>query len=155
MNNNETENEIIFHDEEMPKEQVKGPNNKLGICSLVLAILTIMSIFISVMAPLYFPLFLATLITSIVALVQIKKKNQSGKKYAIIGLVIAILSVALRIVVSIVMMSTISEEEINNLESCFNATDCVDNKDGTSTCLDIDEKEIKCTTQMLDKSQYK
>ena len=46
------------------------------------------------------------------------------------------------------------EQEYNDTIYCPFATDCKDNGDGTSTCLYVDETEVKCTTEMLDKDQF-
>ena len=92
---------------------------------------------------------------SIVALVQIKKKNQSGKIYAVLGLVGTILSFVIMIVVGVVQIANMSEEELNDVLYCPHATDCVDNGDGTSSCTSSNDSIIKCTTKLLKEDQFK
>lgn len=162
MNNHETENEIVFHDE-APQQNInqeKGPINKIGIVSFALAILSIIVIFMPAAAetwatPLYYISILGGLVMSIVALVQIKKKNQSGKIYAVLGLVGTILSFVIMIVVGVVQIANTPEEELNDVLYCPLATDCVDNGDGTSSCTSFDDSTIKCTTKLLKKDQFK
>lgn len=161
MNNHETENNIVFHDEVQQQNinHEKGPNNKIGIASFVLAILSIIVLFIPSdaiwLGVLYDIVTLVALVMSIVALVQIKKKNQSGKLYAILGLVGTILSFIIMIVVGIIEFSNMPEEEFNDIMYCPYAIDCVDNKDGTSSCVYIDDTTVKCTTDLLKEEQFK
>ena len=159
MNNHETENEIVFHDE-APQQNInqeKGPINKIGIVSFALAILSIIVIFIPATwtNTLYYISILGVLVMSIVALVQIKKKNQSGKIYAVLGLVGTILSFVIMIVIGVVQIANMSEEELNDVLYCPHATDCVDNGDGTSSCTSSNDSIIKCTTKLLKEDQFK
>lgn len=161
MNSHEKENEILFHDEtpEQNLKQEKGPKNKIGIASFILAIISILMIFIPSdaewLVSLYYIILLVGLVMSIVALTQIKKKNQSGKGYAIFGLIGVILSFVIMIVVGVIQISNMSEEEMNDLIYCPYSTDCVDNGDGTSTCIYVDDSSVKCKTELLKEEQFK
>ena len=160
MNNHETENNIVFHDETPQQNfnQEKGAKNKIGIASFVLAILSIIMLLIpseaTWLGAVYFIVVLAGLVMSIVALVQIKKKNQSGKVYAVLGLVGTILSFVIMFVVGVVQVANMSEEEFNDMIYCPYATDCVDNDDGTSSCVYVDDSTVKCTTDLLKEDQF-
>ena len=156
-----TEEEIIFHDD-TPVENTKpvsGEKNKLAIASLVCAILSIIILFIPSDAMwiggLYYLLILVGFVLSIVALVQIKKKNQSGKIYAVLGLLGVILSFVLILVLGFIEIANMPEDELNDMLYCPNVTECVDNKDGTSKCVYIDGREFNCTTELLSDDQFK
>ncbi len=160
MNNHETENDIVFHDEASQQNfnQEKGPKNKIGIASFVLVILSIIILFIPSeaiwLSILYDIVVLVGLVLSIVALVQIKKKNQSGKVYAVLGLVGVILSFVIMIVVGVAQIANMPEEEFNDMMYCPYVTDCVDNGDGISSCVYVDDSTVKCSTKLLKENQF-
>lgn len=157
----EVNEEIVFHDDtpEVNASQPKGEKNKLAIASFVLAIISIVVAFIpsdaAWLGGIYYLAIFAGLILSIVALVQIKKKNQSGKIFAILGLVGVILSFVLIFVIGIIQLTNMPEQDKNNLIYCPYVTECVDNGDKTSTCLYVDDSEVVCSNDFLTEDQYK
>ena len=47
------------------------------------------------------------------------------------------------------------KEGFNEEFYCPSASECVDNGDGTSTCIKEDGEEIKCHNELLNSGQYK
>ncbi len=152
------ENNIVFHDETPQESLVKGEKNKLGIISFGLVILSIILQFtnntvVTIIGDLS---LLLAFILSIVALSQIKKKEQEGKVFAILGLVGSIIVFLVSIIIVIVAMGNMNEQDKNDLLFCPNSSDCVDNGDGSSSCVYMgDGKTVTCTTKTLKKNQFK
>lgn len=161
MDNHETENEIVFHDETPNQNfnQEKGPKNKLGITAFVIAILSSIISFIPSEATwlgvALILLIIASLIMGIVALSQIKKKNQSGKVFPILAIIVVILIFVISIIAAVIEIKNMPEEEFNDLMYCPYAIDCVDNGDGTSSCIYVDDSQVKCSTDLLKEDQFK
>lgn len=152
---------LVFSDDVENVEKVveSGETNKLAIAALVCSVLSGILGFIPTDAAfvglLYFVLLIATIVLSIMSFSQIKKKNQKGKIFAILALVGLFLAFVLSFVIGIIQIGNMSEEERNDLIYCPYVGDCVDNKDGTSTCVYVDDSEVKCTTELLKEDQFK
>lgn len=149
-------NEIVFHDETPQTSMPKGGKNKLGIISLILAVISLILGFSdsTILGLLYFVCLITAFVLSIVALSQIKKKNQDGKIFAILGLVGCILVFAISIVLSVLQFGNMSDQEKNDLFYCPYVSDCVDDN-GTSSCKYIDGRDVTCTTENLKQDQFK
>ena len=156
--NNES---IIFSDDVEPEQKTieKGETNKLAISALVCSILSGIIGFIpseaAFLGLLYLGLLIATIVLSIMSFSQIKKKNQKGKIFAVLALVGLFLAFVLSLVIGIIQIGNMTETERNDMLFCTYVTDCVDNNDGTSTCVYVDETEKTCTTDLLKKDQFK
>ena len=161
MDNHETENEIVFHDETPNQNlnQEKGAKNKLGITAFALTILSSIICFVpseaTWLAVTLILLIIASLIMGIVALSQIKKKNQSGKVFPILAIIGVILIFVISITAAVIEIQNMPEEEFNDLMYCPYAIDCVDNGDGTSSCISVDDSQVKCSTDLLKEDQFK
>ena len=151
-------NDIVFHDETPQVTTPKGGKNKLGIISLVLAVLSLILGFIdsdaAIVDLLYFGGLIGAFVLSIVALSQIKKKNQDGKIFAVLGLVGSILVFVVSIILVVAAIGNMDEQEKNDLLYCPYASECVDNN-GISSCKYVDGKDITCTTKDLKEEQFK
>lgn len=160
-NKNIEEEEIVFHDETSQKKDVTGPENlnhvreknNLGIISLVLAIVyAIIAVIPSNSNVLGFVLVIFQLVSfafAVVALVQIKNKKQNGKIFPILTIVIIVLVNIISTIYSIVVVGDMIKNNPDGFE-CLYASECVDNGDGTSTCIsELDESEITCSTDHL------
>ena len=151
-------NDIVFHDETPITQTPKGGKNKLAIVSLVLAVIALILGFIptdaAIVGLLYFVSLIGAFVLSIVALSQIKKKNQDGKIFAVLGLVGSILVFVISIILGVAQIGNMSEQEKNDALFCPYASECVDNGDGSSSCKYVDGKTISCTTKELKQDQF-
>ena len=142
----------------MAKKKGKG-NNKLAVASLVLAVLAALIMFfwpddniigyalIAVCA-------IAAIVCGAVGKSQIKKSKEEGKGMATAGIIMGIVLVIL-IVMSYIGLQAIKDVSFNDQVYCKQVSSCVDNGDGTSTCLFMDELEMPCTTEYLTEAQFK
>ena len=125
-----------------------------GIASLVV------SLFLSVIiGPI---IAVVAIVFSVLAKKELKKLKDGGKgkgkSQATAGLTCAIISLVIVAITALGMLM------INNIEIASAAycpkemglvKDCVDNGDGTSTCMYMDQIEMNCYTEVLDESQFK
>ena len=153
------EEEIVFHDSTPQVEETKDKKtNKLATIGFSLGIVCAVLLFIPVesifLGSIYNLCSLVGFIISIVALTKIKKNNEKGKLFAVLGVVLPILLLFVSVVLGVIEIQNMPEQEYNDTIYCPFATDCKDNGDGTSTCIYVDETEVKCTTEMLDKDQF-
>lgn len=160
MNN---ENNITFHDEEVV-ENKKGPVSKkalyaFGLSFVYLFMLLFEVVLVSlnksfdIINVLEIGLFFACIILSIMAFKEIKKKNLSGKKYAVMGIVFPFVFYALMLIVVIIVNADEFKEAFNQGFYCGTATSCVDNGDETSTCK-VNGEDFKCPNLLLQESQF-
>ena len=152
--------EIVFHDAGPQVEVVKpqGGMSKLAIIAFILVLISAPLAFIPtsnlIVVALYNICSFGGFILSIVALVQIKAKNQKGKVFAILGIVGTVLVFVASLIVGIIQITNMPEEEFNDLIYCPYATNCVKKDDKTSTCLYVDDSEVTCTTELLKDEQF-
>ena len=105
---------------------------------------------------------IAAIVLSVLANKELKKLKNGGKGkgkgQATAGLVLGIVNIAM-VVLGALGMYMISDVEIASMAYCPNemnmVKDCVDNNDGTATCLYMNTIELKCYTDVLDESQFK
>ncbi len=161
MNN---ENNITFHDEEVV-ENKKGPVSKKALYAFGLSFVFLFMILFDlalyhldksfvIVDILEIGSFIACIVLGIIALKEIKKKNYSGKKYAVMGIIFPFVFYALMTIVVIAMNADAFMEAFNQGFYCGTATSCVDNGDDTSTCK-VNGEDFKCPNQLLQESQYK
>lgn len=156
----EEEDEIVFHDAGPQEEKVvpQGGMNKLAVIAFVLVLISVPLAFIPssniILVILYNICSFGGFILSIVSLVQIKAKNQKGKVFGILGIVITVLVFVVSLIVGIVQIANMPEDELEDLIYCPYATDCVKKDDEKSTCLYVDDSEITCTTELLTDEQF-
>ena len=143
----------------MAKKKGKG-NNKLAVASLVLAVLAAL---VMVFWPddtantgclLMVVCGIAAVVCAIVSYSQIKKSKEEGKGMATAGLIIGIIMALLGLMV-VFMFEAIKDVSFNDQVYCKQVTNCVDNGNGTSTCLFMDQLEMPCTTEYLTETQFK
>lgn len=154
------EDEIIFHDAGPQVEKVvpQGGMSKLAIIAFVLVLISAPLAFIPtsnlIVVALYNICSFGGFILSIVALVQIKAKNQKGKIFGILGIVGTVLVFVASLIVGFVQIANMPEEDFDDLIYCPYATDCVKKDDKKSTCIYVDDSEVTCTTEMLNDDQF-
>lgn len=110
-------------------------------------------VFSTILGIIAFTCFFGSIILGIVSLNEIKKKVLSGKKFAIMGIVLPIVFFVLTFIILILLNPDEFIEGFKEGYNCGMATKCVDNGDGTSTCLN-DGKEVKCQNEFLGSSQF-
>lgn len=154
------EDEIIFHDAGPQVEKVvpQGGMSKLAIIAFVLVLISVPLAFIPssniILVLLYNVCSFGGFILSIVSLVQIKAKNQKGKIFGILGIVITVLVFVVSLIVGFVQIANMPEEDFDDLIYCPYATDCVKKDDKKSTCIYVDDSEVTCTTELLTDDQF-
>ena len=164
MNNNQEEN-IVFHDEEVIQEK-KGPvSDKAKIAffgSIAYLVMLIVQNFIytessgtiSIILEIFALIcFFGSIILGAISLKEIKKKALSGKLFAVLGIVLPIVFFVLIMVVGIIVNGDEMKEGFEQGFNCPTATQCVDNGDGTSTCQ-VNGEDFKCMNELLKPSQY-
>ena len=142
----------------MIKKKGKG-NNKLAVASLVLAIVAALIMFFwpnadTIAYVLIVVCGVAAVVCGIIGNSQIKKSKEEGKGFATAGIIMGIVLVIL-IVMSYIGLQAIKDVSFNDQVYCKQVSSCVDNGDGTSTCLFMDELEMPCTTEYLTEAQFK
>ena len=166
---NDNGEKIVFHDEEVVQQQ-KGPvSSKAKIAffgSLVYLLIQIVelifakdteniSTFITIIDIIGIIIFFGSIILGAIALKEIKKKALSGKSLAVCGIVLPIVFFILAMIIRIVVNGDVFKEGFNEGFYCPSASECVNNNDGTSTCIKEDGEEIKCHNELLNSGQYK
>ena len=172
--------ELTFHEETVQNnEEAKGPMSKktlIAICLFVVYVILNIYDFISLLSesrdiiellttaqeetPNTITIVLSiveivSLIGSIVmgaiALKETNRKKLSGKGLALLSIIGPIVVMIVFGVLSVVFGPT--KDAFSLGFNCAQATECVDNKDNTSTC-DLNGKDIVCPTTLLVESQF-
>ena len=167
---NDNGEKIVFHDEEVVQQQ-KGPvSSKAKIAffgSLVYLLIKIVDIIfgkytenistfiIIIINIIVIIIFFGSIILGAIALKEIKKKALSGKSLAICGIVLPIVFFILVMIIGIVVNIDDAKAGFNEGFYCPSASECVNNNDGTSTCIKEDGEEIICHNELLNSGQYK
>lgn len=170
---NDNGEKIVFHDEEVVQQQ-KGPvSSKAKIAffgSLVYLLIQIVelivglifvknneniSTFIEIIDIIGIIIFFGSIILGAVALKEIKKKALSGKAFAVCGIVLPIVFFILVMIIGIAVYADDFKAGFNEGLYCASASECVNNNDGTSTCIKEDGEEIICHSDLLYSDQYK
>lgn len=105
---------------------------------------------------------IAAIVMSVLAKKELKKLKNGGagqgKGQATAGLVLGIFNIAI-VVLGVLGIYMIMDIDIASKAYCPKdmgmVKDCVDNKDGTSTCMYLETMEMQCYSESLDESQYK
>lgn len=160
MNNNQEE-KIVFHDEEVVQEK-KGPvSNKAKIAffgSIAFFVILLIKNFIytgssgaiSIILEIFALIcFFGSIILGAISLKEIKKKALSGKLFAVLGIVLPTVFFVLIMIIHII----VNADEAKKGFYCGMATQCVDNGDGTSTCQ-VNGEDFECPNDGLDPNQY-
>ncbi len=144
----------------MAKKKGKG-NNKLAVASLVLVTVAVLIMLfwpdvdtVSIACALIGLCGVAAVVCGEVGKSQIKKSKEEGKGMATAGLIIGIIMAILGLMI-VFMFEAIKDISFNDQVYCKQVTNCVDNGNGTSTCLFMDELEMPCTTEYLTETQFK
>lgn len=155
------QDEIEFHDSTPAvAEQPKNGKNKLAIVALVLVVIGGILGFIpstsTILGMICLVCSLGGFISSIVSLVQIKKKNQEGKIFGVLGIVLSIVFFIVSLIIGAVQIANMPEEELNDLIYCPYATECKEDEKnkGKSICAYVDGSEVTCTTELLKDDQF-
>ena len=139
---------------------------KYNIMSLISFIIVIVVILLLFILPAGFEISgcITFIVLSIISIVfgfigksQVKKNNQKGKVLSLLGIIFGFIIVVLS---GLALFGFLALQDINYSDAylCPNdnyVEDCIDNKDGTSTCKYMDTLELKCTTDKLKDSQLK
>ena len=109
-----------------------------------------------------FGLGVAAIVFSVLAKKELGKLKDGGKGkgkgQATAGLVLGIINIAV-VLLGVLGLYMITNVDIASAAYCpvemGMVKDCVDNGDGTATCIYMDVMETTCYTEVLDESQYK
>ncbi len=144
----------------MAKKKGKG-NNKLAVASLVLVTVAVLIMLfwpdvdtVSIACALIGLCGVAAVVCGAVGKSQIKKSKEEGKGMAIAGIIMGVI-LAIMGVMSYAGFQVIKDVAFNDQVYCKQVSSCVDNGDGTSTCLFMDQLEMPCTTEYLTEAQFK
>ena len=155
------EDEIIFHDAGPQVEKVvpQGGMSKLAIIAFALVLISAPFSFIPVsnfiLASLISLCSFAGFILSIVAVVQVKAKNQKGKIFGILGIVFSVLIFIASLIFGFMQIANMPEDEFDQMFICPYVTDCVKKDDETSSCIYLDEDDpVICDTDFLTDEQF-
>lgn len=163
MNNNQEE-KIVFHDEEVVQEK-KGPVCKKAklafygsIAYLIIVLMTdfifeIQGTLLVVLGIIEVVCFFGSIILGAISLKEIKKKVLSGKIFAVLGIILPIVFLVLDIVFYIIINGDEFKKGLEQGFYCTQATQCVDNGNGTSTCQ-VNNEDFECPNEILNPSQY-
>ena len=135
--------------------------NRLSIIALVFAIVSFLVCLlwpdyetIKIVTKLTLVLAISAFIIAIIGKRQIKKKQETGKIFAILGIILGLLTIFLASF-RLFVLNKIKDTSFNDTYICSNknlVTNCKDNQDGTSICTyrntDLD---IVCTTKNIKK----
>lgn len=137
-------------------------NNKFNLMSIVSLVSLIIALIIFIFWPDNALLigFGIILLFSIVAIVcgfigrsQIKKTKEKGKVLSLIVIIIGFF-LSFTCILTMLVLVVIKDVDFNDAVLCPELSECVDNGDGTSTCMD-GVMEITCSTDKLAKEQFK
>lgn len=157
------EEKIVFHDEDDANVEKKTTSKKAIYAFGCTMVYLVCELIINVIRPfdnllvfgiVAFITFFASIILGIMALKEIKKKVLSGKSFAVMGIVLPFVIFILANIAFMVLHGDEAISDISTIIKCAEATECVDNGDGSSTCQ-YEGKDFKCETEILEESQYK
>lgn len=99
---------------------------------------------------------LISILSSIIALVIIKMKNQKGKILSILVIIFSFIILFISVLIIFSINLLMDPEATDDSDICQNAVKCVD-KDGVSKCKfkDFEQLEMKCKTSLLKENQMK
>lgn len=139
-------------------------NNKLSVLSLVIALISVIATLIIpennliiIGAPVCIIIAIVSIVLGFKGKKQIIDSNEKGKGLALAGIIIGFITI---IWAGLGLIGILAIKNINFTDEALCpmdnlVKDCIDNKDGTSTCKYMEQLEIPCSTDKLKNSQFK
>lgn len=139
-------------------------NNMMALLSIVISII---SLLVSILWPdgstlmigcsICIILAIASIIFGFIGRKQIKKSSEKGSSLALAGIIVSFIIIVWTSLAlfGFMAMKDISYTDVALCPMDNYVNDCVDNGDGTSTCMYAKVYEIPCSTNVLKDNQFK